>query len=39
MGNKMDIELDNLIEVLAFYNITEQISDFSFFINWYEENN
>jgi len=33
----VNIELENLIDVLALYNITEQISDFKFFINWYND--
>jgi hypothetical protein len=33
----MNIELEDLIDVLALYNITEQISDFKFFINSYDD--
>jgi Ser/Thr protein kinase RdoA (MazF antagonist) len=33
----VNIELDNLIEVLALYNITEHISNFCFFINGYNK--
>lgn len=33
----MSIELKNLIDVLALYNITEQISNFKFFINGYDD--
>lgn len=35
--DKVNIELENLVDVLALYNITEQISDFKFFINWYND--
>lgn len=33
----MDIQLENLIDVLALYNINEQIYDYKFFINMYDE--
>ena len=36
-GDKMNIELESLIEVLALYNFTERISDFNFLINYYNE--
>ena len=38
MSNKANIDRNNLLEVLSMYNINEQISDFSFFINWYDNN-
>ena len=34
---KVKIELENLIHVLALYNITKQVSDFKFFINGYND--
>ncbi len=33
----MYIQLNNLIDILALYNITAQISDFNFFINGYND--
>ena len=36
MSNKANIDRNNLLEVLSMYNINEQISDFSFYINWYD---
>ena len=33
----MNIQLKDLIDVLALYNITAQISDFKFFINGYDD--
>lgn len=33
----MNIELKNLMEVLTLYNITEEISNFNFFINGYND--
>lgn len=37
MGDIVNIELKNLIEVLELYNIAERISNFSFFINGYDD--
>jgi len=35
--DRMSITSKNLMEVLALYNITEPIVNFSFFNNWYDE--